>query len=411
VPLADGPLGAVHRAVAPRVVAALAARFRDLDLAEEGYAEALAKAAARWSDGAPANPEGWLYRTAERAILDRLRRRAVRQRHAAAEQPLLHEEEEEDETMLDTALIPDERLRLIFVCCHPALSDEARIALTLKTVCRLGTVEIARAFLVPEPTVAQRLVRAKRKIAEAGVPFEVPGPQLWAERLEAVLATIEIAYAQAHEDGAGSGRHAGFGPEMLGLTRLLAELLPDEHEVLALAATIHFAEARRPARIDPAGAMVPLAEQDPDEWDRVLIARGDALLRRGFALRSESVRLLKAGIHAAWCRRRSLAEPAPWSKVLALYDGLLRLRDDPFVRLNRAVALAEVASPDAALAEVAALDEERMEAYLPYHAVKADLLRRTGETALAAEAYAAALALAPPVAEAAWLRGRLVECT
>lgn len=394
------------------MVAALAARLRDLDLAEEAYAEACARAVTAWTENPPQDPAAWLYRAATRVALDQLRRRQVRRRHAEAERPLLTEaEDEEADDMLDASLIPDERLRLIFVCCHPALAEEARVALTLKTVCRLDTDEIARAFLVPEPTLAQRLVRAKRKIAEAGVSFEVPGPQRWAERLSAVLSTLEVAYSLAHADAAGAGARADFGPDMLGLARLLAELVPDEPDVLALAATIHFAEARRPARVDAAGMMIPLAEQDPARWDKTLIARGDAYLRRGFALQQQSIRLLKAGIHAAWCRRRSLEEPPPWPKVLALYDALLGLRDDPFVSLNRIVALAEVEGVEAALAAFEALDSARFEGHLAYHVLEADLMRRLGRRAEAAGAYRRALGLQPTQAEAAWLRRQLESCS
>jgi RNA polymerase sigma-70 factor (ECF subfamily) len=309
--------------------------------------------------------------------------------------------------MLDNGLIPDERLRLIFVCCHPALSEGARIALTLKTVCRLDTAEIARAFLVSETTLAQRLVRAKRKIAEAGVPFEVPRPGMWGERLSAVLSTVEVAYAHAHADAAATGAHAGFGTEMLSLAALLVELLPGEPDVLALAAALFFAEARRPARMDAGGLMIPLAEQDPGRWDRGMIERGDAFLRRGFALAPQSVRLLKAGIHAAWCRRASLAEPPPWTKVLALYDGLLALREDPFVRLNRLVALAEVEGPIAALAELGGLDATRFAGHLPFQVLHADLLRRTGNRGGASEAYRRALALGPSSAERRWLQATM----
>lgn len=410
MPPADTVLSHVHRAAAGRVVAALAARFRDLDLAEEAYAEACLRAVSAWHDRPPADPAAWLYHAATRVALDQLRRRAVRQRHAEAELPLLDQDKEEADDMSLPDLIPDERLRLIFVCCHPALAEEARVALTLKTVCRLDTAEIARAFLVPEPTLAQRLVRAKRKIAEAGVPFEVPGPTLWAERLSAVLSTIEVAYAHAHADAAGSGPRADFGPEMLSLSRLLVALVPEEPDVLALAATIHFAESRRPARLDADGMMVPLADQDPGRWDRTLIEEGDRYLRRGFALRDRSVRLLKAGIHAAWCRRRSLIEPPPWRKVRALYDALLEVRDDPFVRLNRLVALAETDGVATAWAEFEALPADRFAASLPFHALRADLLRRIGRTAEAADAYRLALRLNPSVVEAKWLERRAVEC-
>jgi RNA polymerase sigma-70 factor (ECF subfamily) len=302
-------------------------------------------------------------------------------------------------------LIPDERLRLIFICCHPAVAIEARAALTLKLVCGLSTAAIARAFLLAEPTLAQRLVRAKRKIAEAGVPFELPAPAHWPQRLDAVLTTLEIAYAMAHEDAAGAGPHAGFATEMLELTRLLADLLPQEAEVLALAATIRFAEARRPARLADDGAMVPLSEQDPLDWRRPMIGEALRYLARTEAA-EPSPRILQARIHGLWCSRRSLADPAPWLQVLAAYDALLERRDDAVIRLNRAVALAEVAGVEAAFEEVSRLDGAALASFPPYHAVRADLLRRLGRAKDALAAYDAALALDPGPAEKLWLTRR-----
>ncbi len=401
-------LGTLDRAVrsgGARVIAALAARYRNLDIAEEAFAEACARAAQAWPErGEPNEPVAWLYRVAERCAYDSLRRRRTRERlkpDAPVPPPTI-----EDVMAEDAALIPDERLKLIFVCCHPALAAEARIALTLRLVCGLSTTEIARAFLVPEPTLAQRLVRAKRKIADAGVPFEIPGRDAWEERLESVLSTLEIAYGTAHEDAAGAGPHAGYATEILDLTRVLAELLPAEPEALALAALVRYAEARRPARIDDLGAMVPLSDQDPALWRRKLIDAADAYLRRAAALRPSGPRSLQAGIHSAWCARRSLADPPPWPIVLTLYNALLGLRDDPVVRLNRAVAVAEVIGPDVALDDVAALDGAALASFGPYHAVRAELLARVGRIAEARLAYDAVLSLAPPPAECLWLQRR-----
>jgi RNA polymerase sigma-70 factor (ECF subfamily) len=246
-------------------------------------------------------------------------------------------------------------------------------------------------------------VRAKRKIAEAGVPFEIPGPASWAERLDAVLSTLEIAYSKAYEDAAGAGPHAGYAAEMLALTQMLSELLPDEPAVLAFAALVRFAEARRPARLDEGGAMVPLSEQDPALWRRPLIGEGEAYLRRALGCGAPGARVVQAAIHGAWCGRRSLDEAPPWPEVLALYDALLEHRDDAIVRLNRAVALSEVRGPLLALAEVEALDPGVLGAFLPYHALRADLLRRLGRTGDALAAYEAALALGPGTAERLWL--------
>jgi RNA polymerase sigma-70 factor, ECF subfamily len=387
-----------------RIVAALAATFRDLDLAEEAYAEACARAAAVWPAAPPLDPAAWLYATARRCAIDMIRRRAVRDRLA----PDTPEPEATAEDMLasDTRLIPDERLRLIFVCCHPAVAPEARAALTLRLVCGLSVEEIARAFLVAEPAMFQRLTRAKKKIAEAGVSFEVPGPEAWPERLASVLSTLEVAYARAHEDAAGAGRHAGYAQEMLDLTAALAELLPEEPECLAFAALVRFAEARRPARLDAEGAMVPLSEQDPKLWNRPLILEGEALLRRAARLHATGPRQLRAALHGVWCVRRSLAEPPPWSAVLALYDLLLAWRDDPFVRLNRAVALAEVAGPAAAMVEIEALDAARLADVQPYQAVRADLLARLGRRDEALAAYDRAVDIAPGPAERLWLIGK-----
>ena len=399
----DAALDRVAREAGGRIVAVLAARFRDLDIAEEAFAEACAQAAQAWrEEGPPRDPAGWIYRVSERRALDALRRRGIREKLVPEAPPPPPTAEEL--MMDDSGLIPDERLRLIFICCHPAVAVESRAALTLRLVCGLSVEEIARAFLLSEPTVAQRLVRAKRKIADAGVPFEVPRPEAWADRLDAVLSTVEVAYAKAHEDAAGSGAHAGYASEMLGLTRVLAELLPHEPESLALAAIVRFAEARRPARLDSSGAMVPLSEQDPTRWRRPLIDEAEVFLRQAMALETSGPRTMQAAIHGAWCHRRSLDEPAPWPAVLAFYDLLLVHRDDVIVRLNRAVALAEVEGVSVALAEVEGLNSPGLENFLPYHAVRADLLRRVGRSEEARAAYDQALSLGPASAERLWLQ-------
>lgn len=400
-----GPaLDRTFRAASGRTIGALAARFRDLDLAEEAFAEACARAVERWSsEGLPSNPAGWLYRTAERAALDALRRTGTRAAFAELQVDFIQPTSEE----LD--LIADERLRLIFICCHPAIAAEARAALTLRLVCGLSTLEIARAFLLSEATFAQRLVRAKRKIAEAGIPFEVPGPAQWPDRIDSVLTTLEVAYAKAHEDAAGAGHHAYYAAEILELTRTVCELLPDEIDALALAALVRFAEARRPARTAPDGAMVPLAEQDPSLWRSELIAEGRDYIGRALRYGRRSARLFQAAIHGEWCNRRSLAEPPPWRVILALYDGLLELRDDPVVRLNRTVAVAEVAGIEEALTELDRLRGDRLDDFLPYHALAADLLRRAGRPAAARDAYERALALNPAPAEAQWLKRQKAE--
>ncbi|MFC0634162.1 RNA polymerase sigma factor [Brevundimonas balnearis] len=397
-------LEAAFREHGGRVVSALAAAFRDLDLAEEAFADACLRAQTAWADATPRDPAGWLYAVARRAALDRLRRRATAQAHRPEETP--PEPTPEDLLLAAETPIPDERLRLIFVCCHPAVSPDARAALTLRTVCGLTTAEVATAFLTPEATLAQRLVRAKKKIAEAGVPFEVPSPAAWPERMDAVLSTLEIAYAQAHADAALAGPHADFAREVLTLSGLLARLAPDDPEVQALAATVRFAEARRPARLDASGAMVPLTEQDARDWDSVLMAEAEAHLRRSAALsrqaaRAPGPRALQAAIHAAHAERRR-SGVTPWAGVLALYDLLLAHRSYTVVRVNRAVALAEIEGPAAGLA---ALEAAAAPDWLPYQAARAELLARLGRPEAKA-AYDAALALDPAPAERLFLEAR-----
>jgi RNA polymerase sigma-70 factor (ECF subfamily) len=395
-------LAAAVRASGPRIVAALAARFRDLDLAEDAFADACARAADLWpQQGVPTNPAAWLYRVSDRCVLQTLRWRKTRAQVVL--EPPLPESTAEDALCDDTNLIPDERLRLMFICCHPAVAPDSRAALTLRLVCGLSTSEIADAFLVPEPTLAQRLVRAKRKITKSGIPFDLPGPSAWPERMEAVLSTLEIVYAKAHQDASGTGRHAGYAAEMLTLTALLAELVPGDARVVAFASLVRYAEARRPARLDNDGAMTPLSEQDPLLWDRHMIAEGDGYFDRAVSIEPAGPSVLQAALHRAWCARTSRASPPPWPKVLAIYDALLEYRDDPIVRLNRAVALAEVAGPELAMCEVNALDAGLFAQFGPYHAVRAELFRRLSAPDEAIAAYELALSLGPPPAEKLWL--------
>lgn len=401
-------LGRVFRDASGRIVAALASRFRDLDLAEDSFADACARALEAWSsESPPRDAAAWLYQTAYRCAIDTLRRRRTEHRFAPELQRNALEEPMPDEW----TPIPDERLRLIFVCCHPAVAPDARAALTLRLACGLATREIASAFLLSEPTLAQRLIRAKRRIAEAGVSFEVPGPLAWPERLDAVLSTIEIAYGRAHEDAAGSGPHFNYAAEMLDITRILAELLPHEAQTWAMAAIVRFAEARRPARVDEQGVMIPLADQDPASWIEPLIVEARRYLDRAVALHPQAPRVLQASIHAAWCARRTLAEPPPWAQILALYNELLTVRDDSIVRLNRAVALAEVQGAHAGVAAIEALSAQPFGDFLPYHAVRADLLRRAGRRDEARIAYDAALALVTTSAERLWLDRQRVRLT
>jgi RNA polymerase sigma-70 factor (ECF subfamily) len=300
--------------------------------------------------------------------------------------------------------IPDERLRLIFVCCHPAIALDARAALTLKVVCGLSTERLARAFLTTESAMLQRITRAKRKIREAGVPFEVPAREAWPERLEAVLATLEIAYAQAYEDAALVGDAAGFAREVLRLSAILAELASDEPEVLGLAALVRFAEARRPARLDDAGAMVPPDQQDVALWRRDIIEEGARLLDRAANLRRTGPRQVMATIHAAHLSRAE-GRPTPWRDIAALYDVLLQMRPGVVTAVNRAVAVGEAIGADAGLQ--ALMEAEAPPDWLPYQAARAGLCAKAGRTAEAAAALKAALALDPAPAERLFLKRRL----
>ncbi len=388
-----------------RVVSALAAAFRDLDLAEEAFAEACARAVEKWGDTPPANPAAWLYAVARRWALDRFRRRATAAAYRPDDTP--PEPTPEDHVMALDEPIPDERLTLIFVCCHPAVSPDARAALTLRTVCGLSTAEVATAFLTPEATLAQRLVRAKKKIAEAGVPYEVPSPDRWPERMDAVLSTLEVAYAQAHADAAGAGPHAEYASEILKLTGLLARLAPEDAEVQALAATVRFAEARRPARLDASGAMIPLTEQDPGEWDAGLIAEAQRHLAASARLsrahrKPPGPRALQAAIHGVHADRKVTGR-ADWTAILALYDRLIACRDDVVIRVNRAVALAEVDGPAAGLTALDAIDAH---AWLPLAVARAHLLARLGRSDEARVAYDHALGQTPGPAERLFLVAR-----
>ena len=398
--------GGLIAAARPRVVAALAARFRDLDLAEDAFAEAALAALGAWEGAAPHDPAAWLWRTAFRKGLDAKRRAGVRAAHRpdAPEPP---PSAEEVLIMQGNDPIPDERLRLIFVCCHPALAADSRAALTLKTVCGLSTERLARAFLMGEPAMLQRITRAKQKIRAAGVPFEVPGREAWPDRLSAVLSTLEIAYLQAYEDAAGATDTAPFAAEVLRLSGLMAELTPDEPEVLALAALVRFAEARRPARMDDGGAMIPLSEQDVSLWDGRLIEEGARLLDRAADAGRSGPYQITAAIHGAHLSRRE-SRRTPWADIAALYAILFALRPDPVVAVNRAVAVGEAEGAEAGLALLAQVAHERLETWLPWQAARAGLCERAGRRLEARAALAAALDLGPAPAERVFLQRKLV---
>ncbi|WP_374469735.1 RNA polymerase sigma factor [Phenylobacterium sp.] len=391
-------------AARPRVVAALAARLRDLDLAEDAFADASASALAAWPQQAPRDPAAWLWRASLRRAIDARRRAEVRARVRpdSPEPPPTPEEA----LMAAQEPLPDERLRLIFVCCHPAIGADARAALTLKVVCGLSTERLARAFLVGEPAMLQRITRAKAKIARSGVPFEVPGPGAWHERIEAVLTTLEIAYAQAYEDAALSGEAAPFPAEVLRLSGILAELIPEDPEVLALAALARFAEARRPARLDDRGAMVPPHQQDTTLWTRALISDGARLMDRAADLGRSGPRQVLAAIHGAHLSRLETGV-TPWADIVRLYDVLVALRPTPVTAVNRAVAVGEAFGPEQGLAALDAIDSSRLGGWLPWHAARAGLCAAAGRRADAAAALRTALTLGPAPAERLFLERRL----
>ncbi len=375
-----------------RVVASLIGLLGDFDLAEEAAQEAFAIAAERWPrDGEPDVPGAWLLTTARNRAIDRIRR----DRTLAAKTRLLEVAEAVEEDPVDDTTIPDERLELVFTCCHPALAPEAQVALTLRSLGGLGTEQIARAFLVPEATMAQRLVRAKRKIKAAGVPFRVPPEHLLPDRLAAVLAVVYLIFNEGY-----GGDRALVG-EALRLARALTQLMPDEPDVHALLALMLLHDARRAARFRD-GELVLLDNQDRSLWDAAQLTEGTAALRRARALGGNGPYVLQAAIAA-----QHAGDPRDWRAIAALYDELVALTGSPVVELNRAVAVAVVEGPAAALALV---DRLELESYQYLHSTRADFLRRLGRTAEARAAYARALELATTDPERRFLERRIREC-
>lgn len=391
-------------AARPRIMAALATQFRDLDLAEEGFAEACERLVAHGDGGLPDNVGAWLRVVAQRHIVDRLRHAA---RSASVIDALRHEAEEAvmpTVELLDEP-IADERLRLIFICCHPAIASDIRAALTLRIVCGVPTGTIARGFLVEEATMYQRLTRAKAKIAKARIAFETPSPEHWDERLASVLTTLEIGYALAYQDAAGTSAAAVLGPEMLRLATMLAELLPDNAEILALAALIVLAQSRQGARLGRDGTMIPLSQQDPRLWDDRLIVHGVHLLDRAARLGRSGPLQIMASIHLTHARRR-FGEGDTDTILLKLYDQLFQLRPTDTVAIDRAIVVARVEGPEAALALLDRLDSAATRRYRPFHAARALCLAELERKSEARTAYAHALALAPPEAERLLLEKR-----
>ncbi|HKN93937.1 MAG TPA: sigma-70 family RNA polymerase sigma factor [Thermoleophilaceae bacterium] len=377
-----------------RVLASLVGFLGDIELAEEAAQDAFATAAERWPrDGIPANPTGWLIATARNRAIDRIRRERTLQ--AKTEQLQRELRDQPEETMDETSTFPDERLELIFTCCHPALALDVQVGLTLRTLGGLSTEEIARAFLVPFETMSKRLTRAKHKIRDAGIPFAVPPDRLLPERLDAVLAVVYLIF----NEGWGGGR-IDLSADAIRVGRSLVELMPDEAEAHALLALMLMGHARNAARFQ-GGELVLLDHQDRSLWDQHQIEEGRRLLQRAFALHGSGAYTIQAAIADLHLR-----EPRDWERIELLYAKLERLTGSPVVAMNRAIAVAELEGPQAALD---LLDPLKLDDYRYYHSTRADLLRRLGHVEEARAAYARALELTQPGPERRFLESRLAS--
>jgi RNA polymerase sigma-70 factor (ECF subfamily) len=401
-------LASIYRREVGRCTATLIRFLGDIDLAEEAVAEAFAVAAERWPvTGTPPNPGGWITTTARNRAIDRRRREATRtDRHLAAHR--LHDAMEPDHRpQLDrfddldgfVDVVPDDQLRLMFLCCHPALATDSQVALTLRLLGGLEVPEIARAFLVAEATLAQRIVRAKRKLHDNHAPYRIPGAAELPDRLEAVLNAIALVFTEGHSASSGDSLvRVDLTTEAIRLARVLVDLMPDEPEAVGLLALLVLTDARRPARVAPDGSMVRLADQDRSLWDRRLVTEGHALVRACLRRDQPGPFQIQAAIAAVHADAPT-ADATDWSQIVALYDHLHALRPNAVVAINRAVAVAEHRGPDAALATLDTVAHDAIDAYQPYHAARADLLARTGRTAEAIRAYDRAIELTTNPAE------------
>ncbi|RLP85374.1 RNA polymerase sigma factor [Micromonospora sp. CV4] len=391
-------LASIYRAEYGRCVATLARILGDINLAEEAVQDAFTTALEKWQTPPP-NPGAWIVTTARNRAIDRLRRESTREaRHAQA--LLLHQQDEPREV----GPVKDDQLRLIFTCCHPALAPDARTALTLRLLGGLDVPEIARAYLMQEATVAQRIVRAKKKIRDAAIPYRVPAEHELPDRLPPVLTVLYLMFNEGYASTAGPLIRTDLCTEAVRLARELAALMPDEPEVLGLLALLLLTEARRPARLGPTGELVLLADQDRSLWNRALIAEGHDLVRRCLRRDRPGPYQIQAAISAV----HTDGAATDWTQVLALYDQLLALAPTPIVALNRAVAVAEVHGPAVALA---ALEDVELPGYHRLPATRAELLARLGRDAEAGAAYDQAMALATNETERAFLRTRRTELT
>lgn len=404
----DEVITRVHHDEWARVVATLARRFGDLDIAEEAAAEAFATAVERWpADGVPPNPGAWLTTTAGNKALDRLRRESKRDDKQKQAHMLTHQTSGPPEPL---GAVDDERLRLVFTCAHPALAMEARVALTLRLVGGLTVPEIARAFLVQETTMAQRITRAKAKIKAARIPYRVPETEDLPARVDGVLAVLYLVFNEGYLASSAETDpiRADLTGEAVRLTRLVRELMPGDGEVAGLLALMLLIEARRRTRVSAHGELVTLDQQDRGAWDRALIEEGHALVRERLRSGEPPGRYqVLAAINAVHTDARD-ARDTDWSQVVALYDQLVRLEPSPVVTLNRAIAVAELDGPHVALAQVDALAEP-LDGYHAFHATRADLLRRLGRSAEARTAFDRAIALAGNTAASAYLTRRRDE--